>query len=288
MCRPDDRTATEAAAWVSTARRLAAAGALTDAMAAYERAFGALDRPGSDSGWRIDVLGGFRVLVGDRPVDLGTLRPQHRVLLQVLCAHAGRPVPDARLIGWFWPDAEPAPARHRLTVGVSALRSLLTATGGPVLVRDEDGYVLRMDGDGTDARTFERLLTAARVARREDRVPRLELALAAYGGDLLPAAGEAEWVLAERDRLRDGALWAAAELADAHARAGRPREVVRVARAGLRWDRHHDRLWRRLVGALTELAEPAAAAKARREYTAVLADLGVVAWPTADRTRTSA
>ena len=114
-------------------------------------------------------------------------------------------------------------------------------------------------------------------------MPRWENALAAYSGSLLPAAGDADWVVAERDRLQTLALGLASDLADAHARAGRPRDVVRVARGGLRHDRSHDRLWRRLVTALTELGEPAAAATARREYGEVLADLGVFGRPVGDR-----
>lgn len=283
MCDADDPAVRDAAAWLDTARRLAADGALTDAIAAYESAVRVLDRPAGDGGWRITVLGGFSVSVDGRPVALSPLRPQHRMLLQVLSAHAGRSLGDRRICAWFWPDADPGTARHRLAVGVSAIRSVLSAAGGPQLVRGTDGYRLRIDGGSTDAGRFQRLLTVAGAAPREERVPRWENALAAYGGSLLPAAGDADWVVAERDRLQTLALGLASDLADAHARAGRPRDVVRVARGGLRHDRSHDRLWRRLVTALTELGEPAAAATARREYGEVLADLGVFGRPVGDR-----
>ena len=287
MCRPDDPAAREAAAWLDAARRLVADGELPAAVAAYERMALLVDRDAAEAGCRITVLGGFEVSVAGRPVDLSGLRPQHRALLQVFAVHADRVLSDRRLCAWFWPDADPEAARHRLAVGVSAIRTLLAAAGGTQLVRTSEGYRLRLDGDATDAGRFERLLVTARAARRDERLPRLESALAAYRDALLPAV-DAEWVLAERDRLQNLALGAAVDLAEAHARAGRFVDTVRVARIGLGHDRTCDRLWRRLVGALTEIGEPAAAATARRQYTEVLADLGVVAWPTTGRRLRSA
>ncbi|WP_157970742.1 AfsR/SARP family transcriptional regulator [Nakamurella deserti] len=279
----------DASSWVAMARRLAADGALPEAVAAYERAVRSFDRPGRDAGGstgpavRVRLFGAFELRIDGVPVGSAGLRPQHHALLQALCVHAGRAVPDTRLGEWFWPDAEPGRVRHRVAVGVSALRSMLTAAGGPSLIRDRDGYRLVLAHDGTDVRRFDQLAADARGGRREGRTERLEAAFAAYGGTLLPGAGEAAWVVEERDRVRARASWVAAELADAFARAGRPRDVVRVTRTALRWDRCQDRLWRRLVAALTDLAEPAAAAAARREYTAMLDDLGVVAWPAAGR-----
>ncbi|MEO5832969.1 MAG: BTAD domain-containing putative transcriptional regulator [Nakamurella sp.] len=280
--------------WLSFARELAEAGWWADAVTAYETALTGLDatvggafvaagaRTSAPRVWRIQVLGGFAVSDGGGPADLTGLRPQHRELLQVLCVFAGGSVSDRQLCGWFWPDADPDRARHRLAVGVSALRSLV---GAPVVERIPAGYRLQPAYVDTDAQRFERSVSAARRAAGTQRVARLEDAFAAYAGPLLPAADASEWVMAERDRLRDAAVDVAAELADRHARVGRHRDVVRVARAGLRLDRYHDRLWRRLVTGLTALGEPAAAATARREYTAVLADLGVVTLPARSSSR---
>lgn len=305
MSRSDEPIPSAPHDWVSFARELADAGWWADAVTAYESALGVLGIDGGFEGalrgfggalgglgnggtgvgtsgasrvagagsWQVELLGGFEIRDAGGPVDLAGLRPQHRQLLQVFCVFAGRPLSDRRLCAWFWPDADQDRARHRLAVGVSALRSL---PGGPVVERVGAGYRLLTADLETDVGRFERRLAAARVVTGAQRVARLEEAFAAYRGPLLPDAGSDEWVQDERDRLRDAAVDVAAELAERHAKLGRPRDVVRVARAGLRIDRHHDRLWRRLVTALTALGEPAAAATARQEYTAVLADLGVV------------
>ncbi len=278
MSRTEEPTRAAGHDWVAHARGLAAAGRWTEAAAAYERALTELGRVevpsgGGIAGTHIRLLGGFAVSLDDGPVGLDALRPQHRELLQVLCVFAGRPLTDGQLCAWFWPDAAPDRARHRLAVGVSALRAL---PGLPPVARTPSGYRLALDGE-TDVQRFERLVAIARAAGPSDRVAALQEAFTAYSGALLPAAGPREWLVVERDRLRTTAVGLGAELAERHARAGRHRDVVRVARAGLRIDRHHDRLWRRLVTALTELGEPAAAATARRDYTAVLVDLGVCA-----------
>lgn len=261
--------------WLGFARELAEAGWWADAVTAYEQALAAL--PGgtvaaSTHGWQVELLGGFTVRRSGVVVDLAALRPQHRALLQVLCLFADEVVSDQRLCGWFWPDAAPDRARHRLAVGISALR----ATGMSSVERATGGYRMRLGGGDTDVRRFGRRLILARSTTGPARTRRLEEALAAWSGPLLPLSGDAEWVLGERDRLCDAAVDVAAELAQRYARDGRHHEVVRVSRAGLRIDRHADRLWRCLVAALAALGEPAAAATARREYRDVLADLGVV------------
>jgi DNA-binding SARP family transcriptional activator len=80
-------------------------------------------------------------------------------------------------------------------------------------------------------------------------------------------------VLPERDRLRQVALGAFGALVELRAAAGRHRDAVEVARAGLAHDRYRDSLWRQLVNSLLALDDKAAAAATQRSYRELLADL---------------
>ena len=51
--------------------------------------------------------------------------------------------------------------------------------------------------------------------------------------------------------------------------------AVDACRAGLELDRYHDPLWRSLIQARDRAGDPGAASRDRRDYAAVLADLGI-------------
>ena len=76
-----------------------------------------------------------------------------------------------------------------------------------LLRRDGSGYRLALDSDDDcDVRALDNQLQAAQDAlhRRDDATAGqlLHAAITAYTGDLLPDDGPAEWVVAERERLR--------------------------------------------------------------------------------------
>jgi DNA-binding SARP family transcriptional activator len=73
------------------------------------------------------------------------------------------------------------------------------------------------------------------------------------------------------------AAGACARLAELHLDAGDPRAAVEVARRGVEIDPFADPLWRALVSGYARTGDAAAAARARREYAEVLAELGVPA-----------
>jgi DNA-binding SARP family transcriptional activator len=104
----------------------------------------------------------------------------------------------------------------------------------------------------------------------------LRTAVAAYGGELLPEDGAAEWVVSERDTLRRQAADAAATLATAEL-TGRPapdRAVV-AAQRSVDIDPCHDIGWRLLITAHHRSGNLAAAERARRGYADVLVSLGL-------------
>ena len=178
---------------------------------------------------RVDVLGGLRVTLDGAPLSASGLRPQHRELFAVFCAHADRIVQRDQLLEWFWPDSDPVRAQHSLQVAISELRRLLGSGDGTGaafgLVREGGGYRLRLaEPSSCDARELERLAESAdrgqRSAERTAGLERLTAAAALYRGDLVASVGYPEWVLEERDRLRQVVVRVHEELVRLHAAAG--------------------------------------------------------------------
>jgi DNA-binding SARP family transcriptional activator len=149
-----------------------------------------------------------------------------------------------------------------------------------IIVRAADAYALVPPaGSEVDVVAFRDGLDAARKARglgdvAGERAALIDL-VAAYGGDLLPADGPAEWLVAERERARLAAAAAAERLAELEARLGDHPAAVAAARRGLEIDQFRDATWRVLIAACDAAGDAAAARRARQEYSAVLHELGL-------------
>ena len=163
--------------------------------------------------------------------------------------------------------------RHTLEPGAGRGESTL-------IVRQGEAYRLAVPPGATiDRVEVDRAIVAARAARmagepelaRASLVRIVDLAAA----PLLPEDGPDEWVLAARDRYRSEVGRAAQELARLHLAAGDAAGAAAAATRGLAADRFCDGLWRVLVEASIAAGDPAAASRARGEYAALLAGLGL-------------
>ena len=250
------------------------------------------------------LLGGLEVTVGGRAIDLRVVRPRARSTLRLLALQAGDLVHREALAAELWPDLDQESALRGLQVAISSLRSLLdpaAANGGSgrsrtsLLIRIGQNYGLSLPpGARSDVRELESELAQARSARVDgDRArerAHLEAGLAHYRGDLLPEEGPAEWVLADRERLRLAAAGAAEALARSLADAGRTpeagengeggeapeaAEAIDAVRTCLRLDPYRDNAWRLLIELHTRAGNLAAAEAARLEHGEVLAELGL-------------
>ena len=229
-------------------------------------------------------FGGFRMTIGDRIVDCMKIRPRARAAMRLLTMRAGRPVHREALIEALWPEAPPESATANLQVAISSLRGLLEPDRErrrpQLVVRTGDAYLLNLPADAyLDTLAFQTALTQSRRARAvgdtTTAVGGLRDALAEYSGELLPEDGPAEWLQQDREMYRHQAANAAAELAAAELAAGNPREAVVAAEKCLVIDAFHDTGWQLLVRAHQRIGAPAAAERARRRYTAMLASLGI-------------
>lgn len=238
-------------------------------------------------------FGGLRLVLLGRELDLRALKPRVRELLRILGLHAGRPVHREVLIEALWPEVDPDTGTRNLHVAVSALRHLTdlpgTASTQSVVVREGDAYRLGLPtGAVVDLTTFEAAVSAGRRARTSGDGDAAEAAfrqaLDLHAGDLLPEAGPATWVVAERERYRAEAVEAASSLAAILLERADPEEAAAACERGLRVDRYQDRLWRLLVRAHEASGSLAAAVAARTRYREVLEALGVPATGTLTRT----
>lgn len=170
------------------------------------------------------VLGAVEATAEGTPVDLGSRK--QRLVLAVLLLEGGRPVSLDRLVDLLWPTAPPASARNTVQALISRLRAVFRAHGGPELVTEGPGYVLRTDPETVDAHRFTALVRRARAADDETAVALLDEALALWRGDALAGAASADVA----ERLLAGlveARWSALEdRIDAQLRLGRGRDVL--------------------------------------------------------------
>ena len=221
--------------------------------------------------------------IEDHPVDLARLKPRPRAVLRYLALNAGRPVHREVLQETFWPEADPETGARSLHVALSALRRELAPRAGrgacELLVREGDAYRLTLpEASRIDLADFEQAAIEARTIRARGAtqiaIEAFRAALAAYGGDVLPEDGPAEWAAGRRDRARAEAVEAARALAELLLD-GDPAGAADACAAGLALDSHHDPLWRLLVEARERAGDQAAATSARSGYARMLADLGI-------------
>ena len=232
----------------------------------------------------IRLLGGFGLHIYGQPVDLSTVRPRARALLRLLCLNAGAAIHHEAIEALMWPEADANASSRNLHVAVAALRRVLepgSARGSFQLLRREgDAYRLALaDGAEVDLLRFERALAAGRLAaeRGDDdgALTWFVAAVEAYGGDLLPEDGPADWVADRREQARLGIVEASQRIAEIHLRRGDTEGAARAASAGLRIERYHDPLWRLLIRSRDEAGDQGAASRARLAYDQMLTELGV-------------
>ena len=232
---------------------------------------------------RLRCFGGFTMEFAGRALDCRPVRPRAASILRLLAARTPQPVHREVLLD-LWPGLSPEQATHSLQVAVSSLRSLLapgTSRGSSRMVqRHGQAYALVLPpGSTADVIELDAALRAADRARQEHspgaEAAALGTALAVYRGELLPEDGPAEWVLADRERWRLRIVSACTRLAGLQLAAGEAQAAIHTARRGVEIDPFSDTLWRALVAGYDHTGDTASAARARTEYAAVLAELGL-------------
>ena len=214
---------------------------------------------------RIRCFGGLVVEADGRDVALDGLRPRSKQVLRLLLLHSPRPLHREVIADVLWPHLPPRRAASSLHVALSSLRHAL---GETVIRRDGDAY-------SVDTGVVDVDLAAFRAGtEREAGTAELQKALDLYRGEVFPEEGPAEWVVGERELLRERAVRAAQAVAERVCEDD-PRAAAAACERGLALDRHSDGLWRLLVQAYERAGNPAAARRAAGRYDEILDELGV-------------
>ena len=211
--------------------------------------------------FRVYVLGRFRLLTGDIPIDLPSRLRKPQELLQALIAFGGTEVSAGVLIDGLWPDSEGDAAYHALESALYRLRQLLGARDA---VRMEAGKVsLNRDQFWVDMWEFEEELRhphdpQANAIERISRLRRL------YQGHFLQHETEKLWVLKARQMLRDHLLRAIRDAASECEHARRWEDAAALYRSGIELDSLNEGLYRGLMLCHQQLGDHGEALQAYR------------------------
>jgi len=163
----------------------------------------------------LSLLGGFEARIGSgSPIAVPTRKAQ--ALFAYLALTADQTHPRDKLAALLWPDTPPASARNALRQTLFVLRKALSPAARGGLVMRGDAITLAAGAVQTDVVAFERAVA-------ESTPSGLDRAAGLYRGDLLAGLGVVaptfeDWLMSERERLRELALEAFARLL-AHQRA---------------------------------------------------------------------
>ncbi len=167
---------------------------------------------------RIDLLGGFRVAVGSRPIDVAAWRSRKAATLVKLLALApGHRLHREQLLEILWPELDPEAAGNNLRYTLYVARRVLEAATGPASralhLQGSDLALAPAGSLRVDVDDFE---AAATTARRTRDLADCQAALALYAGDLLPEDRYEAWVADRREALRTSQLTLLGEVARLH------------------------------------------------------------------------
>src|SRR5437763_11032336 len=160
------------------------------------------------------VLGVYCLLYNDHQVtSLNTTRL--RSLLAYLVLHRDVPQQRQHLAFLFWPDATEAQARNNLRQLLHQLRQVFPAVEQFLSADTHTLHWHPVTPFHLDVAAFEQTLTLADAATQRNDQHALQAALeqadTLYRGELLPGCYD-EWILPERDRLRQRHLQVLAQL----------------------------------------------------------------------------
>ncbi|MGY4711747.1 BTAD domain-containing putative transcriptional regulator [Mycolicibacterium sp. CBM1] len=171
------------------------------------------------------VLGPVRAWYASAPAELGG--PRQRTVLARLVLAQGHVVSVDRLIDDLWLGEPPPKALSALQAYISHLRRVLEPDREPrtpaaVIVSEAPGYRLRLPKAAVDAWRFDDQVRAAQAqADPERRSALLTAALDSWTGEPYAEIRDAQWVLAEADRLTELRFTAMESRAEAYLALGR-------------------------------------------------------------------
>jgi TolB-like protein/DNA-binding SARP family transcriptional activator len=206
------------------------------------------------------LLGGFQVRTAGHVIDV--LGRKERALLAILAMPPGEPRSREKLAGLLWSDRNDKQARDSLKQALLRLRKSLGSLCPLPMVTDRASITLNRSEIAVDVQEFEQLVA-------EGTPDGLARATKLYRGDLLEGLDVRdpafeEWLLFERQRLRDQARDALARLLDHHMASAARDQASVAARRLLALDPLHEAAHRALMQIYAQQGQTALALKQYR------------------------
>jgi DNA-binding SARP family transcriptional activator len=179
---------------------------------------------------RYEILGPIRIADGDRFSFIGARKVE--ILLAVLLARADQVVTTDQLIGEIWGEEIPRRAIAVIHVYISQIRKFLSSarrSESPIVTRPP-GYLLRLEADELDCRSFQQLVNQGRNHTREQRpelaAKRFESALALWRGPVFGDLSDGPILGSFATWLTEARLECIEMLIDTQLTLGRHRELI--------------------------------------------------------------
>ena len=181
--------------------------------------------------WRVEMLGGLRVVQSDRIVTRFQTQ-KTGALLAYLALNLSGSHSREFLAELLWPGADPVAVRNRLNQAVSSLRRQLEPPGivyGSVLVTHQRTIRLNPDSIETDVQEYLRRVQLADTSTDpEEKKTHIKRAIDLYAGPLLEGY-YAEWATLEQLRFADVYTSALFDLLDLSRESGDVEQAIRAA-----------------------------------------------------------
>mgnify|MGYP005842086269 FL=1 len=191
---------------------------------------------------------------------------QARQLLKILITERPRPVSTDALIEILWPNSTPHAAATTLRSAINALRNVLepdrpNRAPSRYIVTQTPGYAFHLSPEiWLDVDEFEHLLNRANsLSDSTLRLQLLERAIELYSDDYLISDPYADWLQAERERLRERFFSALLVAADIYAESGHYTEAITMCRRMLARDEVRENAYQSLMRFQAESGDSAGA-----------------------------
>ena len=226
----------------------------------------------------IQLLGNFLLISGDTPVTVST--PRLQSLLAYLVLHHSTPQKRSHLAFLLWPDSTEAQAHSNLRKLLYQLRQVLPNLDHFVAI---DRHNIRWRPSSLEATwtvdvlKIEEAITEVKQVTQDTTVRRqaLQRALDVYQGHLLPDCYD-EWVLPERERIRQLFFDAAEQLIVLLEQDRDYEAAIKTGQHLLRYDSLHEATYQSLMRLYALRGDRAAALRVYHTYVSVLErELGI-------------
>lgn len=198
-------------------------------------------------------FGTFQATIAGRPICHWASR-KGKSIWAFLLYNDSKPIFRESLLEMFWPKVFPESARNCLNVTIHHIRQRIQGTGiqKDVVLFSNDCYLINPElRISTDVKRFLSHWNRSRFLQSDNRpgpaVNELELAASIYQGDFIQDEVCEEWVLPQREKLREIYLEVLENLSRIYSLNGKPKTAIELCRSILEKDDCREKVHRRLM-----------------------------------------